>query len=99
MPERWPGIEGLKPLGEPEDIIPGIFDTMLVDDWIDVSADTAKLCCQELAKRGIFAGQSAGAYLAACLELMATMQRGTVVTLLCDLGERYFSAGLWRHGH
>lgn len=95
MPERWPGIEGLKPLGEPEDIVPNIYDTHLVDEWIDISADEAKGCCDELAKRGIFAGQSSGAYLSASLKLMGNLKEGTVTTLLCDLGERYFSAGLW----
>lgn len=99
MPERWPGIEGLKPMGEPEDIVPGIFDPRLVDQWIVVGADAARDCCHELAKQGNFAGQSSGAYLAACLELMNEIREGTVTTLLCDLGERYFSTGLWQHDH
>gem|GEM_PF-3459086 len=90
MPERWPGIEGLKPLGEPEDIVPNIYDTHLIDEWIDISADEAKGCCDELAMRGIFAGQSSGAYLSASLKLMVNLKEGTITTLLCDLGERYF---------
>lgn len=97
QPERWPGIEGLKPLGEPGDIVPEIFDAALVDRWLPVSALEAKGACAALAARGHFVGQSSGAYLAACLKLMAGLEAGTLVTLLCDLGERYFSAGLWDH--
>lgn len=98
-PERWPGIEGLKPLGEPEDIVPAIFDERLVDEWLDVRADEAREFCHALASQGFFVGQSSGAYVAACHRLMAGLKEGVVATLLCDLGERYFSAGLWNDGH
>lgn len=98
-PERWPGVEGLKPLGEPDDIVPQIFEEDYVDRWVDVSADETKSCCMKLAHHGYFAGQSSGAYLAACEKVMKGLTKATVVTLLCDLGERYFSAGLWNHGH
>lgn len=98
-PDRWPGVEGLKPLGEPEDIVPKIFGEEFVDQWIDVSADEAKRWCIKLAHHGYFVGQSSGAYLAACDKVMSTLTEGTVTTLLCDLGERYFSAGLWAHDH
>ncbi|MCW8328431.1 PLP-dependent cysteine synthase family protein [Photobacterium sp. SDRW27] len=98
-PERWPGIEGLKPLGEPEDIVPKIFEAEYVDQWVDVSADEAKGCCLKLAHYGYFVGQSSGAYLAACNKVATRLTEGTITTLLCDLGERYFSAGLWAHGN
>ncbi len=95
-PEVWPGIEGLKPLGSPEDIIPKIFDESLVDEWIDITATEAKQWCHIIVKHGFFVGQSSGAYLAACEKVIGQIQTGTVVTLLKDLGERYYSAGLWR---
>lgn len=95
-PERWPGIEGLKPLGEKEDILPKIFDASLVDRWLDVSADEAKNMCLTMAGRGYFVGQSSGAYLAGCCKLMADLSEGVVTTLMCDSGERYFSTGLWQ---
>lgn len=97
-PERWPGVEGLKPLGEPDDIVPDIFDASVVDDWVEVLADETRHYCQQLARHGYFVGQSSGAYVAACCKLMAGLNEGRVATLLCDLGERYFSAGLWDHG-
>ena len=94
-PEVWPGIEGLKPLGSPEDIIPKIFDKSIVDEWIDVTADEAKLWSNKAAQNGIFIGQSSGSYLAACMKLTENIKTGKIVTLFCDFGDRYFSTGLW----
>ncbi len=96
-PERWPGIEGLKPLGEKEDIVPAILQEDLIDAWIDVSANEAKTWCNRLAKSGFFVGLSSGAYMAGCQRVMKELTYGAVVTLMCDLGERYFSAGLWKN--
>ena len=94
-PEVWPGIEGLKPLGSPEDIVPIILDESVVDEWIYVTADVAKQWCQVLAKQGIFVGQSSGCYIAACFKLMEKISEGRIVTIFNDFGDRYFSAGLW----
>lgn len=95
VPERFPGIEGLKPLGEPEDIVPEIFDPSVVDREISVSIEEAADYCQKLAHRGLFVGQSSGAYLKAIEVLAGEKTRGLVVTLGCDTGERYFSTRLW----
>ena len=94
-PEVWPGIEGLKPLGSPEDIVPKILDESVVDEWIYITADEAKHWCQVLAKQGIFVGQSSGCYMAACFKLMNKIDSGRIVTIFNDFGDRYFSAGLW----
>lgn len=93
--ETFPGIEGLKPLDDPGSIIPEIYDSGIVDQKIDVSAEDAKRTCAKLAKRGLFLGQSSGAYLYACGEIAKEIGEGNIVTLLPDIGERYFSAGLW----
>ena len=95
-PEVWPGIEGLKPLGSPEDIVPKILDETVVDEWIYITADEAKHWCKILAKQGIFAGQSSGCYMAACSKLIENIDSGRIVTIFNDFGDRYFSAGLWR---
>ena len=94
-PEVWPGIEGLKPLGSPEDIVPKILDESVVDEWIYITADEAKHWCQVLAKKGIFVGQSSGCYISACFKLIDKISSGKIVTLFNDFGDRYFSAGLW----
>ncbi len=93
--EPFPGIEGLKPLDEPDSIIPEIFDSTLVDDKIYVRAEDAKSATEKLAKSGFFLGQSSGAYLFVCGEVAKNVSEAKIVTLLPDIGERYFSSGLW----
>ncbi len=95
-PQEWPGIEGLKPLQAKDSIVPDIFDSSLIDQWIDVTSDEAKAMCHTLAKAGYFVGQSSGAYVAASLKLMGSLSMGVITTLLCDAGERYFSTRLWQ---
>ena len=35
MPDAFPGVEGLKPLDSPDDIVPEIFDPSVVDQLIN----------------------------------------------------------------
>src|ERR1041385_4307113 len=63
VPEDFPGIEGLKPLENPGDIVPKILDASVVDHKVRVSSTDAAKMCALLARFGIFAGQSSGAYL------------------------------------
>ena len=94
-PELFPGIEGLKPLGSPGDIVPEIFDETIVDHYWDISIEDAYDTCQNLAANGLFVGQSSGGYVAGALKVAETLEEGTIVTVLNDIGERYFSARLW----
>ena len=94
-PEVWPGIEGLKPLGQEHDIIPKILDMSIIDQWIDITADESKIWAHKLAKKGFFVGQSTGSYVSAISRILPDIQSGNIVTLFNDVGERYFSAGLW----
>ncbi|MHC5068278.1 MAG: PLP-dependent cysteine synthase family protein [Planctomycetota bacterium] len=95
LPERFPGIEGLKPLTEPDDIRPEILDESVIDEWVPVTADDAYDMCHRLAKHGLFVGQSSGAYLAGVRKTAAEYKTGTCATICCDIGERYFSQYLW----
>jgi len=54
VPEDFPGIEGLKPLENPGDIIPKILDTSVVDHKLRVSSTDAARMCATLARYGIF---------------------------------------------
>ncbi|MFQ5873520.1 MAG: PLP-dependent cysteine synthase family protein [Dehalococcoidia bacterium] len=94
IPADWRGIEGLKPLGE-EDIIPEIFDESVVDENIQVDVDAAHEMSKLLASKGIFVGQSSGAYLKGAYEVARKARKGRIVTIFNDLGERYFSTGMW----
>ena len=95
VPEDFPGIEGLKPLEQPGDIIPKILDTSVVDHKVRVSSSDAALRCAQLAQFGLFAGQSSGAYMQGVYETAKRIRKGVIVTLLNDIGERYMSTGLW----
>jgi S-sulfo-L-cysteine synthase (O-acetyl-L-serine-dependent) len=95
VPEDFPGIEGLKPLESPGDIIPKILDSSVVDQKVRVSSLDAARMCALLARFGIFAGQSSGAYLQGVYETAKRIRKGVIVTLLNDIGERYMSTQLW----
>ena len=95
IPEAFPGVEGLKPLGRPEDIVPAILDESVIDERVSVGVEEAYKMCQRLAAAGFFVGQSSGAYLAGVERVAKRERRGRFVTLFNDLGERYFSTRLW----
>lgn len=95
VPETFPGIEGLKPLGQPEDLVPDILDESLIAERVPMTLDEGLEGCRRLAARGLFVGPSSGAYVTAAMRLAATGRHRTVVTLLCDTGERYGSTGMW----
>jgi S-sulfo-L-cysteine synthase (O-acetyl-L-serine-dependent) len=95
VPEDFPGIEGLKPLESPGDIIPKILDQSVVDQKVRVSSTDAARMCALLARNGLFAGQSSGAYLQGVYDTAKRIRKGTIVTLLNDIGERYMSTRLW----
>jgi cysteine synthase B len=94
IPEVFPGIEGLKPLG-PGDIVPAILDETVIDERIPVTSEDAYTMCVRLARAGFFVGQSSGAYMVGVERIARRERAGRVVTLFNDLGERYFSTRLW----
>ncbi|WP_333840908.1 PLP-dependent cysteine synthase family protein [Pelomicrobium sp.] len=96
IPETFPGIEGLKPLGHPGDIVPAILDEPLIDQRIPVTLEEAVSLCRRLAREGLFVGPSSGAYVHGALQLAATGRFRILVTVLNDTGERYVSTGMWK---
>ena len=93
-PPEWPGMEGLKPLGE-DYVIPETFDESVVDKTISIDVDAAYKMSQLLASQGIFAGQSSGGYVLGAYEVALDAKKGRVITVINDIGERYFSTGMW----
>ena len=92
--DEWPGVEGLKPLGQ-DHIVPETFDESVVDRMILIDVDDGYEMSKLLASKGIFAGQSSGAYLRGAYEVAREVRDGCVVTIFSDIGERYFSTGMW----
>jgi cysteine synthase B len=95
VPEAFPGVEGLKPLKDPDDIVPEILDQSLITKMWDSDVDVSWEMSQRLAGAGLFAGQSSGAYMAGVYDLARAIGKGVIVTLLNDIGERYMSTRLW----
>jgi cysteine synthase A len=78
--------------------IPDILDTSLIDEIVCISYDTALRTAQQAARLdGLAVGTSAGAALAAALEIGARpeMAGKTIVTILPDHAERYLSTALF----
>lgn len=94
-PDAFPGIEGLKPLENPNDIRPKILDESVIDEKIRITSEEAFDYCRKLARLGIFVGQSSGAYLAGAAQVARRGTKGQCVTIFSDTGERYFSTALW----
>jgi cysteine synthase len=78
--------------------VPEILDTGLIDEIIRIGNDTAMRIAREAARlEGLVVGISAGAALAAALEVgaRAEMAGKTIVVVLPDCGERYLSTALF----
>ena len=62
---------------------------------IDIDVDASYDMSREMSERGLFAGQSSGAYVWAAYHVAGEARSGHVVTIFNDIGERYFSTGMW----
>jgi len=93
---RPPGPNRIQGIGA--GFIPEILDTALIDEIVCVGYETALRTAREAARReGLVVGISAGAALAAALEVGARpgMTGKTIVVILPDGGERYLSTALF----
>ncbi len=79
----------------PQKYLPGIFEKNRVDELLDVSQHDAENTCRALAKQGVFVGVSAAGAVHVARRLAASLDTGTIVTILCDRGDRYLSSTLF----
>ncbi|MDH4162175.1 MAG: cysteine synthase A [Nitrospirota bacterium] len=87
-------IQGLKNMKE--SIVPKNFDPSFPDEKINVNDVDAFATTRALAlKEGLFVGMSSGAAAFGALELAKRMDRGTIVVILPDRGDRYLSTSLF----
>lgn len=76
--------------------IPETMDMSLVDDVIKVNDEEAFDAVKLLAKKeGLIVGSSSGAAFAAALKLAEKIDKGNIVTIFPDRGDRYFSTDLF----
>ena len=80
----------------PQAYLPKIFDRSRVDEVVEVGQADAEEMSRRLAKEeGIFAGISSGGALWAALQVSARVRNATIVTIVCDRGDRYLSTGVF----
>ncbi len=87
-------IQGLKNMKE--SYTPEIFDKSILDANIHIDDDTAFDTARQLARtEGLFVGMSSGAAVAVAIQEAERIQKGVVVAILPDSGERYLSTELF----
>ena len=80
----------------PVEYLPEIFDASLVDLEVDVEQQEAEDMTRRLAaEEGIFCGISSGGAVAAALRLSEKLENATIVSIICDRGDRYLSTGIF----
>lgn len=94
QPEEGAQIPGIRKW--PEAYLPKIYDPSRVDRIMLVSQNEAEEMTRRLAsEEGIFAGISSGGALAAALKVSAETENATIVSIVCDRGDRYLSTGVF----
>ena len=94
QPESGSQIPGIRKW--PEAYLPKIYDRALVDRVEPVSqADAEEMARRMAFEEGVFAGISSGGAMAVALRLAAEVKNATIVTIVCDRGDRYLSSSVF----
>ncbi|MEM1350398.1 MAG: cysteine synthase family protein [Myxococcota bacterium] len=82
------GLEGLKHMAS--SIVPPIYKERELDDTVWLETEPGWEMAERMAiVEGIAAGNSAGANVHAALQLAKGLERGVIVTVICDHADRY----------
>jgi cysteine synthase B len=94
------GIEGAKHL--PSAVVPRIYDSSLADENLEISTEDAHAMARRLAREhGLLVGVSAAAAVVGSLQVAEGLKKNqpaTIVTILCDSGDKYLSERFWDEG-
>jgi len=94
QPEDGSSIPGIRRW--PEAYLPKIYDRSRIDQLIDVSqADAEETTRRLAAEEGVFCGISSGGAAAVALRLADELEGATIVSIICDRGDRYLSTGVF----
>ncbi len=88
------GLEGWKHMAT--SIKPAIYDESLADESIAVRTEDAQQMAKRLAaEEGLLVSPSAGAAVAAALQVAGRLKEGLVVTVMPDNAMKYLDQGFW----
>ena len=94
QPEQGSQIPGIRKWSAA--YLPKIFDASHVDRVESVSQGDAEEMTRRLAREeGIFAGISSGGALCVALRIAREVENATIVSIVCDRGDRYLSTGVF----
>lgn len=80
-----------------EAYLPKIFNRSKVDEIFEVSEAEAISTSIVLAtKEGIFSGMSSGGAVSVALKVASQIEKGIIVAIICDIGDRYLSSDLYQ---
>ncbi len=97
QPTEGSSIPGIRRWSK--EYLPTIYEPSRVDRIMDISQKDAEDTTRRLAREaGVFVGISSGGAAWAALEVAATLERGVVVFIACDRGDRYLSSEVFRRG-
>jgi S-sulfo-L-cysteine synthase (O-acetyl-L-serine-dependent) len=94
------GLEGMKYMASA--IVPGIYDSELADEEVEVSTENAHCMVIRLAREeGLLVGPSSGANLSAAIHVAQKLKSqgvkdAVVVTIFCDSAAKYLSDRWWQ---
>jgi len=93
-PEKGHYIQGLKNMSEA--IVPEIYDPSKIDISIMIDSEEAfEMARRIVHEEGIFVGMSSGAAMLAALKLADMIDKGVIVCIFPDRGEKYLSTALF----
>jgi cysteine synthase B len=88
------GLDGLKHM--PTAIVPGIYDTTVADLDVEVETEPSYAMVKRIARdEGLLLGISAAGALVVAEQVAHELERGVIVTILPDSGNRYLSEPFW----
>ncbi len=94
-PQLKHNLQGLKNMVE--SVQPKIYDAKKLDEVRNVYCHQAFAMTRRLARdEGLFVGMSSGANVLGAVQIAEKLQKGTIVTVLTDRGDRYLSTDLFR---
>ncbi len=93
-PVRGHYIQGLKNMEEA--LVPSIYDPSQIDETVMIETEDAYEMAREIVrKESIFVGMSSGAAMVAAIETARNIDKGNIVVIFPDRGEKYLSTPLF----